>query len=87
MKHSPFQVWSPTEEIPKECSWDESMKICRGILCKDKIDVVVVILNEYTQWSCGVEEEVQIAARENIPVYALLEQETENGYIYQLIDV
>jgi len=65
-------VWTPTENIPSICTWEESMVICRNMLTKENIDELVVIINGKTFSSRGVAQEISIAKQKGIKITFML---------------
>lgn len=71
-KKKATSVWTPTENIPSICTWEESMVICRNMLSKENIDELVVIINGKTFSSKGVAQEIAIAKQKGIKITFML---------------
>ena len=76
-KHGAKSVWSPVDEIDEKNTWQQAMDICDKALTKSSIDMMVIITNEYTDTSKGVQQEIAWANERHIPMHFLTEK-TEN---------
>lgn len=79
IKHGAMSVWSPTDEIDEKNTWQQAMDICNNALVPNKIDLMVIINNEYTRESKGVEQEIAWAKERHIRMHFLQRQPMSSG--------